>query len=69
MKLTTSQAAKMIGVSKRTIQNNINQGKLSAERDKNGFYSIDLSEILRAYPAAKTRVKNEAFAQETEKEQ
>ena len=52
--LTAAQCAQTAGVSKRTIQNNIKQGKLSATRDESGFYLVDSSELMRVYPSAST---------------
>ena len=48
MKLTAAQCAHNANVSKRTIQNYIKNGKLSASRDESGYYVVDESELLRA---------------------
>jgi hypothetical protein len=48
--LSLSQAAKATGKSKSTINRAIKSGKLSATRNENGSYSIDASELARAFP-------------------
>ena len=63
-KVTPAKAAQMAGVSKRTIQNKISTGKLSASRDENGYYSIDVSEILRVYPDANDQLTVEHFSKQ-----
>jgi len=62
--LTAAQCAQTVGVSKRTIQNNIKIGKLSATRDDNGFYLVDSSELMRAYPDAQKRAKESEFLEQ-----
>lgn len=44
-----SQAAKRVGVSKATIHRAIKSGKLSANRQDDGSYKIDPSELSRVY--------------------
>lgn len=63
--LTAAQCAQTAGVSKRTIQNNIKQGKLSATKDDNGYYLIDASELMRVYPTTNNRAKKDKGARET----
>ena len=47
--LSLSQAAKLTGKSKSTINRAIKTGKLSATRHEDGTYSIDPSELARAF--------------------
>lgn len=44
-----SQAAKMAGVSRRTLQRHIDKGKVSCSTDESGNKFIDTSELLRVY--------------------
>lgn len=48
--LSLSQAAKATGRSKSTIGRAIESGKLSASRNDDGTFSIDPSELFRAFP-------------------
>lgn len=47
--LSLSQAAKLTGKSKSTINRAIKTGKLSATRHEDGTYSIDPAELTRAF--------------------
>lgn len=47
--LTLSQAAKLTGKSKSTINRAIKSGKLSATRHDDGSYSIDPAELSRVF--------------------
>ena len=47
--LSLSQAAKLTGKSKSTINRAIKAGKLSATRHEDGSYSIDPAELSRAF--------------------
>ncbi len=47
--LSLSQAAKLMGKSKSTINRAIKSGKLSATRHEGGTYSIDPAELMRAF--------------------
>ena len=47
--LSLSQAAKLAGKSKSTINRAIKTGKLSATRHEDGSYSIDPAELARAF--------------------
>ena len=49
MYFTLGQAAKKMGVSKATISRDIKKGKLSAERQEDGSYKIQASELFRVY--------------------
>lgn len=48
-KLSLSQAAKLTGKSKSTINRAIKTGKLSATRHEDGSYSIDPAELSRTF--------------------
>ncbi len=48
-KLNISQAAKVAGVARVTVQRHIKQGKLSCEVNGQGQKLIDTSELVRAY--------------------
>ena len=50
MRYTLGTAAKATGKTKTTIQRAIANGKISAERLSGGGYSIDPSELHRAFP-------------------
>lgn len=52
MKLSLIKAAEASGKSKSTINRAIKSGKLSAHRNEDGSYSIDPSELSRAFPPA-----------------
>lgn len=47
--LSLSQAAKLTGKSKSTINRAIKTGKISATRHEDGTYSIDPAELARAF--------------------
>ena len=47
---TLGTAAKATGKSKTTIQRAISKGKISAQKDQDGSYSIDPSELHRVFP-------------------
>lgn len=64
MKLTLGQASKECGRSKSTLSNAIKNGKLSAEKDLNGSFSIDPAELFRVYPVKKN-VTNTEHTQNT----
>lgn len=48
--LSLTQAAKITGKSKSTINRAIKSGKLSATRHDDGTYSINVAELHRAFP-------------------
>lgn len=48
--LTLSQAARSIAKSKSTLNRAIKSGRLSAVRNEDGTFSIDPSELARAFP-------------------
>jgi hypothetical protein len=47
MQLTLGQAAKAVGMNKATLSRYIKQGKISAEKQEDGSYRIDPSELDR----------------------
>lgn len=53
--LSLSQAAKLTGKSKSTINRAIKTGKLSAARHEDGSYSIDPAELTRAFDIEPSR--------------
>jgi excisionase family DNA binding protein len=56
--LSARECANMIGVTKRTIQQQIQSGKISATRNDKGHYQIDSSEFFRVYPNAGKKEKS-----------
>lgn len=56
--LSARECASMIGVTKRTIQQQIQSGKLSATKNEKGHYQIDSSEFFRVYPNAGKKEKD-----------
>lgn len=48
--LTLSQAARALGKSKSTLNRAIKNGRLTATRNDDGTFSIDPSELYRAFP-------------------
>jgi excisionase family DNA binding protein len=47
MQVTLGQAAKQLGIGKATLSRYIKQGKLSAQKQEDGSYRIDVSELDR----------------------
>lgn len=64
-KLNLSQAAKAVGKNRVTLWRHINNGKLSAERDRDGNPLVDTSELLRVYG----ELKNSATPRNSKKQQ
>ena len=54
MTFSLIKAAEESGKSKSTIHRAIKSGKLSAERNEDGSYSIDPSELARVFPAVRS---------------
>lgn len=52
MQFSLSQAAKETGKGKSSIHRAIKSGRLSAQRQEDGTYSIDAAELFRAFPPA-----------------
>jgi predicted site-specific integrase-resolvase len=65
MKLTLGQAAKHTGINKATLSRYLKQGKISAEKQQDGSYRIDPSELDRLQDIRTTdhRVSNPAMPQ------
>jgi len=59
MVYTLGQAAIAVGKSKATISKAIKSGKISAEKQANGSYKIEPSELHRVYPPALSTVEPE----------
>jgi hypothetical protein len=51
MAYTMGQAARVTGISKPRLSRAIKAGKISAERQDDGSYTIDPAELHRVYPA------------------
>ena len=49
-KLKVPQIAKLIGKTPKTIHNHRSSNRLSMEKDEDGEFAADASEVLRAYP-------------------
>lgn len=56
-RLNLTQAAKAAGVTRRTLYNHINQGKVTASRDEKNNPAIDVSELIRVYGNVNLPVK------------
>ena len=59
MVYTLGEAAIAVGKSKATISKAIKLGRISVEKQPNGSYKIDPSELHRVYPPALSTVKAE----------
>ena len=59
MAYTLGQAAIAVGKSKATISKAIKSGKISADKQANGSYKIEPSELHRVYPPALSTVEPE----------
>ena len=57
--LTVSEAAKTVGISRGGLWKAIKRGKLSATKDSKGNFTIDLAELLRAYPQVDRQMDKE----------
>ncbi len=55
--LNLTQAAKAAGITRRTLYNHINQGKVTASRDGKNNPVIDVSELIRVYGNVSLPVK------------
>lgn len=55
--LNLTQAAKAAGVTRRTLYNHINQGKVTASRDEKNNPVIEVSELVRVYRNISVPVK------------
>jgi predicted nucleic acid-binding Zn-ribbon protein len=59
MVYTLGEAAIAVGKSKATISKAIKSGRISADKQPNGSYKIDPSELHRVYPPALSTVEGE----------
>jgi predicted site-specific integrase-resolvase len=57
--INTKEAAAIIGMTPRSLQNYITKGKLSAKRDDSGNYQIDKAEFYRVFPDAHKEKRHE----------
>lgn len=64
-KFSISAAAQKTGKSRTTITKHVKEGKLSYELDHSGAKLIDLSELLRCYPEASDRLREEGARSST----
>lgn len=62
--LTLGEAAKMTGKSKPTISKAIKDGKISGKKE-DGVFQIEVSELLRVFPAKPTATEEATPVQET----
>lgn len=58
MKLNHSQAAKAVGISRKTLYAHVEKGKVSQEKDGDNNPVYDLSELMRVYPDLNTEIAN-----------
>ena len=61
MAYTLGQAALAVGKSKATISKAIKSGKISADKQPNGSYKIEPSELHRVYPPTPSTVEDKPF--------
>ena len=59
MVYTLGEAANAVGKSKATISKAIKNGRISAQKQKNGSYQIDPAELHRVYPPVSSTVESE----------
>ena len=69
MVYTLGEAAIAVGKSKATISKAIKTGRISAEKQLNGSYKIDPSELHRVYPPAPSTVEDERIETPSSTEQ
>lgn len=55
--LNLTRAAAAAGITRRTLYNHINQGKVTASRDKKNNPVVDVSELIRVYGNVSLPVK------------
>jgi hypothetical protein len=56
-----TEAAKLVGKSRRTIQRHMKDGKLSSKKDANGNPTIETSELIRQFGELSQNVTPEKF--------
>ena len=61
MKYTAGQAAKATGVVTATITRALKSGKISGQKDENGSWMIDPSELHRVFPAVARKGEESPF--------
>jgi len=64
MKHTLGAAAEAVGVSKSTIYRAVKAGRISASRNDDGEYQIDLAELNRVYEPIAQRVEERAMTRD-----
>lgn len=69
MVYTLGEAAIAVGKSKATISKAIKSGRISAEKQPNGSYKIDPSELHRVYPPTLSTVEGERMETPSSTEQ
>lgn len=62
MRFTLGEAAKATGKSKAALSRAIKNGSLSAERQTNGSYHIEASELYRVYPPVQPEPLTQPFS-------
>ena len=64
MKFTLGTAAKEVNKAKSTLSRDIKSGRISAEKQSNGSYVIDASELFRVYPKGSIKNSSETVVKE-----
>ncbi len=64
MKFTLGTAAKEVNKAKSTLSRDIKSGRISAEKQSNGSYVIDASELFRVYPKRSIKNSSETVVKE-----
>ena len=64
MKFTLGTAAKEVKKAKSTLSRDIKSGRISAEKQTNGSYLIDASELFRVYPKGSIKNSRETVVKE-----
>ena len=59
MAMTAAQAAEAVGMTRQGIIKAIKTGKISAQKDNNGAWRVEPSELFRAYQPASTVASND----------
>jgi len=66
MKYTAGQAAKATGVATATITRALKSGKISGQKDSNGAWMIDPSELHRVFPPVSLKEHEKPFMKQDE---
>ena len=64
MKFTLGTAAKEVNKAKSTLSRDIKNGRISADKQLNGSYLIDASELFRVYPKCSSYNSNGTVVKE-----